>query len=195
MIGLLGGSFNPPHEGHLHVARQAIAHLNLDEVWWLVSPQNPLKSTKETAPFAQRLQACIALTRHDPQIKVTNLEQVMGFGYSYQTIDFILKAVPQSQFIWLMGADNLNHFHKWRRWNHILSCIPLAILDRGGYSIKRLGGILTIRYKQHRRAPRWFAKQALIKSPSWSFIPIPKNSTSSTALRRTHASSRENNSA
>ena len=118
-IGLMGGSFNPPHDGHLAVSRTALRRLKLDRVWWLVSPGNPLKANDALPPLADRLAACRALTRGEPRILVSGLEADLGSAYTVDTVGFLVERFPATRFVWVMGADNLAGFHRWRRWREI----------------------------------------------------------------------------
>jgi nicotinate-nucleotide adenylyltransferase len=132
-IGLLGGSFNPAHEGHLYISRYALKKLKLDEIWWLVSPQNPLKSSDEMAPFASRFASAKHMAKNR-RIHVSDFEQKTGTRYSIDTIKALQKRYPRVQFVWLMGADNLAQFHHWRRWREIFSRLPVVVFDRTPFS-------------------------------------------------------------
>jgi len=130
-IGLFGGSFNPPHEGHRLVALQALKRLGLDAVWFLVSPGNPLKDHRDLAPLAERVEATRALMHH-PRLKVTGFEAAHGFRYTYETLSYLRRAYPDVRFVWIMGADNLAQFHRWERWREITRLMPMAIYVRPG---------------------------------------------------------------
>ena len=130
-IGLYGGSFNPVHEGHRLVVEETLRRLELDALWVLVTPGNPLKDHKELAPLANRVQAARQLLHH-PKVRVTGFEAAHGFTYSWQTILFLTKALPDRRFVWIMGADNLLNFHRWERWREIASMIPMAVYVRPG---------------------------------------------------------------
>jgi nicotinate-nucleotide adenylyltransferase len=132
-IGLFGGSFNPPHEGHLLVAQQALKRLDLDAVWLLVSPGNPLKNHHELAPLADRVAATRKIMQH-PQIKVTGFEAAHGVRYTYDTLKFLKATHPAVRFVWIMGADNLRDFDRWERWRDIAGLMPIAIYVRPGSS-------------------------------------------------------------
>jgi nicotinate-nucleotide adenylyltransferase len=132
-IGLLGGSFNPAHSGHralsLHVARE----LELDEVWWLVSPGNPLKAdATDMAPFAARMASARAVARHSI-IRVTGIERRLKTRYTADTLTKLVRMFPKKRFVWIMGADNLAHFHEWQRWRTIAAIVPIAVVARPGY--------------------------------------------------------------
>src|SRR6185437_14156158 len=128
-IGLLGGSFNPAHEGHLAMSLYALKRLGLRQVWWLVSPQNPLKPSKGMAPFAQRLEQARQLT-HDPRIVVTDIEAQLGTRYTVDTLRELRRHFPHTHFVWLMGADNMEQMPRWRRWPQIFMQVPVAIFRR-----------------------------------------------------------------
>lgn len=128
-IGVMGGSFNPPHAGHFAVAATAMKRLRLDAVWWVVTPGNPLKSHGGLAPLAQRMAACQALARH-PRMHITAFEAELGASYTAVTLAFLARRHPRVRFVWLMGADNLAGFHRWQSWRRIAGAMPLVIVDR-----------------------------------------------------------------
>ena len=132
-IGILGGSFNPAHQGHLAISLAAIAALGLDEVWWLVSPGNPLKEKAgDMAPFAVRFASARAMARHAP-IRVSAIELKLGTRYTVDTVTKLVRLYPKKRFIWLMGADNLAQFDQWRDWRGIAREVPIAVVARPGY--------------------------------------------------------------
>ena len=133
-IGLLGGSFDPPHKGHLYISLEAKKILRLDEIWWLVTPQNPLKINKP-ASYSERLRNCKTIVRNQP-IKVKEIEKKINSKYSYQTIKYINKHYKNLNFFWLMGADNLINFHKWQNAHRIFNEIPIVVFRRYGYNEK-----------------------------------------------------------
>ena len=137
-VGLLGGSFNPAHAGHRHISVEAIRLLGLDEVWWLVSPQNPLKAETGMAPLAARLSTARTAAHH-PRIRPTAIETELGTRYTIDTIRALKRRFPGTRFIWIMGADNLVQFHRWRDWRSIARAVPIAVFARPGY----MGGALT----------------------------------------------------
>ncbi|HCK83369.1 MAG TPA: nicotinate (nicotinamide) nucleotide adenylyltransferase [Hyphomonadaceae bacterium] len=135
-IGLFGGSFDPAHEGHAHVAETALKRLSLDRVWWLVSPQNPLKP--KSSPFKKRMKSARGFA-HGPRMVVTDIEKKLGCGYTYQTIRALRAFYPEVSFILVMGADNLANFRQWRNWREVAAAIPVVIVSRPGVSpAKRL---------------------------------------------------------
>ena len=132
LTGLLGGSFNPAHPGHRHISRLAISLLGLDEIWWLVSPGNPLKAETGMAPLSARLASAHAMSRRLP-IRATAIEAQLGSRYTVDSLHRLRRRFPKRRFIWLMGADNLATFHHWRRWREIARTVPIAVIIRPGY--------------------------------------------------------------
>jgi nicotinate-nucleotide adenylyltransferase len=130
--GLLGGSFNPAHRGHRGISLAAIRALGLDEMWWLVSPGNPLKPVEGMAPLAARLASARAMARHAP-IRPTDIEVRLGTRYTADTLAALVRRYPNRRFIWVMGADNLAQFHRWRDWRKIARTVPIAVIARPGY--------------------------------------------------------------
>ncbi|MBB5275583.1 nicotinate-nucleotide adenylyltransferase [Rhizobium rosettiformans] len=182
VVGLFGGSFNPPHQGHLLVAEIALRRLGLDQLWWLVTPGNPLKSRNELAPLAERLEACEALAE-DPRIKITAFEKTLGTSYTARTLDFIRARNPHVHFIWIMGADNLAGFHRWQRWQKIATTFPIAVIDRPGSTLAYLSS-KTARTFDYARVDEEDAGVLWQKrAPAWTFIHGPRSTLSSTAIR------------
>jgi nicotinate-nucleotide adenylyltransferase len=130
-IGLFGGSFNPPHRGHVHATELALKRVGLDRVWWLVSPGNPLKETRGLPPLASRMEAARAIAR-DPRIVVTGLEAEIGTRYTYDTVAYLRRRCPGVRFVWIMGADILSQLPQWQRWRGIAELVPFAVIDRPG---------------------------------------------------------------
>jgi nicotinate-nucleotide adenylyltransferase len=151
VIGLLGGSFNPAHEGHLHISLYALHKLKLDEVWWLVSPHNPLKEKDSLADYQLRLKSARTMASH-PQLRVSDIEHRQGLFYTFKTIAYLKRRYPHLTFVWLMGADNLDGFHRWQRWHELLLGIPIVVFDRAPFSHKALRSKTAL-------AARKFAKQ------------------------------------
>ena len=137
-IGLLGGSFNPAHAGHRRISVGALERLDLDELWWLVSPQNPLKSVSGMAPLATRLASARSAARH-PRIKPVAMEAELGTRYTVDTVAALQRLYPRHRFIWLMGADNLGQLDRWRDWRGLARRVPIAVFARPGYSLNGLG--------------------------------------------------------
>ena len=140
LTGLLGGSFNPAHRGHVHVSREAIRRLGLDEVWWLVSPGNPLKPKAGMAPLAARFASALEMARGQ-RIRPTAIEGELGTVYTVDTLAALVRRFPKRRFIWLMGADNLAQFHLWRDWRSIAREVPIAVIARPGYDDDALAGV------------------------------------------------------
>ncbi|MFV0244994.1 MAG: nicotinate-nucleotide adenylyltransferase [Qingshengfaniella sp.] len=180
-IGLLGGSFDPPHAGHVHLTEQALKGFGLDRVWWLVTPGNPLKA-HGPAPMARRIAACRALIR-SPQVVVTGIEADLGTRFSAATIEALIAHYPGVRFTWLMGADNLAGIHRWERWPAIFAQVPVGIIARPG---DPLSSRLTRAARLFRRARlRGDQAQLLGRSvpPAWCYLPGPLVDLSSSRIR------------
>jgi len=180
-IGLLGGSFDPPHAGHMHITRWALRTLRLDRVWWLVSPGNPLKR-QGPAEIARRLDACRALVDH-PRVTVTDIERHLGSRFTADTLRLLDRRYGGVRFVWLMGADNLVGFHRWERWDWILRTHPVAVLARPGEQL-RAGLSPAARRFAHARVPQGSASRlGLTERPRWVLLTGPMSGASSTAIR------------
>ncbi len=180
-IGLFGGSFDPPHAGHLHVSRVALARVGLDRVWWLVSPGNPLKR-RGPAPLERRLAAARAIVDH-PRIAVTAFEAAAGTRFTAETIAALQAAYPGVRFLWIMGADNLAQFHRWERWREIAGRVPMVVIARPG---DRISARVSKAARVLRRARIPAARAAALpgmEPPAWSFLNAPMSGLSSTAIR------------
>ncbi len=180
-IGLLGGSFDPPHKGHLFISLEAKKILKLDEVWWLVTPQNPLKIS-EPAGYEERVDNCKKITRNFP-IKIQEIEKNIHSDYSYKTINYILKHYNNIKFFWLMGADNLINFHKWEKWQKIFNNMSIVIFRRHGYNNKALKSIASQRFKNNRVISSNIKFDDFIYTPSWSLIENKEIRISSSEIR------------
>ena len=180
-IGLLGGSFDPPHKGHLFISLEAKKILKLDEVWWLVTPKNPLKIS-EPASYVERVNNCKNITRNFP-IKIQEIEKKIHSDYSYKTINYILKHYNSIKFFWLMGADNLINFHKWEKWQKIFNNMSIVIFRRHGYNTKALKSIASQRFKNHRVTGSNIKLDDFIYTPSWSLIENKEIRISSSEIR------------
>ena len=181
VVGLLGGSFDPPHAGHVHLTREALKRLGLDQVWWLVSPGNPLKRNPP-APLPQRMAAARALMRH-PRVTVTDLEAGFGTRATIDTLTALQRAYPRLRFVWLMGADNLAGFHRWERWPDILNSVPVAVLARPGQRLKGLTAPAARRFAFARLGQGQAGLLRRRAPPVWVFVDMPMRRESSTALR------------
>lgn len=181
-VGLLGGSFNPAHEGHRHISLVALRRLGLDAVWWLVSPQNPLKGTAGMAALTQRLPQARAVAAH-PRIRVTEIERLLGTRYTVDTLAALGRLFPATRFVWLMGADNLAQMARWKRWPDLCRLVPFAVLDRPGNGTRALAGAVAQRLRGQRIREGAVRGLADAPPPAWSFIHARLNPLSATALR------------
>ena len=180
--GLLGGSFNPAHRGHRRLSLTALDALGLDEIWWLVSPGNPLKPQKGMAPLAARFASARRAARGAP-IRVTAIERELGTIYTADTLAALVRRYPKRRFVWLMGADNLAQFHRWRDWRKIAALVPIAVVTRPGYDADAL------------KAPAWgwlrrFVRPVAMakdwtswRPPALVLLNLPPDPTSATAIR------------
>jgi nicotinate-nucleotide adenylyltransferase len=180
-IGLLGGSFNPAHAGHLHISAIAIKRLGLDYVWWLVAPQNPLKPTQGMAPLAKRLQFAKAETIGHPRLVVMDIERALGTSYTIDTLTKLKRRFGGVNFVWLMGSDNLESLRRWKRWQDIVRTVPIAILTRSGSIMAMLNAKPAIRFCRGRTCD--LRGLARAKPPAIAVIDGPRNPLSSTAIR------------
>jgi nicotinate-nucleotide adenylyltransferase len=186
-IGLFGGSFDPPHEGHLLASRLALTRLRLDRLWWLVTPGNPLKDTHALTPLAQRLAAARHLAR-DPRIVVTDLETQLRSRYTVDLLLYLRRHCPGVRFVWIMGTDNLLQFHRWRRWEEIMRQVPVAVIDRPGTTLRAATAKAVLR-RQHARMPENAASRlAQTPPPAIVILHGPRSKQSSSALRARIAS-------
>ena len=181
-VGLYGGSFNPAHDGHAHVAETARRKLGLDRVIWLVSPQNPLKSRHETADLDERVAGAKALA-HGYAMVVAAVETQLGSNYTIDTIRGLKARFPGVKFVWIMGADSLASFHRWRGWTQIMHEVPVAVISRPWISLKSRFSPAAIRFARFRRSPQSGPRLAYAKTPAWTFLFGRFNFQSSSALR------------
>ena len=187
-IGLLGGSFNPAHAGHVHISLEAMKRLGLDEVWWLVSPRNPLKKADDLADYATRLTFARRLAAHTP-IRVLDIEAQQGLHYTVDTIAYLTRLYRTTRFVWLMGADNLAGFHRWRSWRTIAAMVPIAVLDRAPYAVRSLRGRFAQQFHTRRLPAAHAARITESALPAWVYLTIPRHPLSATYLRKTLGSS------
>lgn len=181
-IGLFGGSFNPPHAGHALVAEIALRMLRLDQLWWMVTPGNPLKTRRNLTPLTERIALSEAIVQ-DPRIKVTGFEAVCNVRYTADTLALVCARNPGVDFVWVMGADNLAGFHLWQRWRDIALSMPIAVIDRPGSTLSFVSSVMARTFDYARVAERDAAQLARLKAPAWTFIHGPRSSLSSTAIR------------
>ena len=181
-IGLFGGTFDPPHAAHLSACLLAMKRLDLDRVWWLVTPGNPLKNTAGLAPLDERVAAARALACH-PRIDVTGIEAEIGVRYSYDSVRYLVSRCPGVHFVWIMGADNLRSFHRWQKWRDIAALVPIAVVDRLGPSLYSAAGVAGQALARARIPESAAALLAECRPPAWVFLHGLKSPLSSTALR------------
>ena len=182
-IGLLGGSFNPAHEGHLHISLEAIKRLRLHRLWWLITPGNPLKSASRLAPLEERLVQALRVATH-PKIEVTAFEAGLASPYACDTIGFLLERYPAVHFVWIIGGDNLVQFHKWRNWAEIFASIPIFVADRPAFRHLALASPAARRFAEAYVPESDAGRLAACPPPAWSYVSLPLCQTSSTAIRR-----------
>jgi nicotinate-nucleotide adenylyltransferase len=185
-IGLLGGSFNPAHAGHREISEHALTALALDEVWWLVSPQNPLKDEADMASFDERMASARTIVDDSPkvaQIQVSDMEQQLGTRYSIDTIDALRISHANDHFVWIIGADNLVQMPDWQRWEDLMQAVPVAVFDRPGYSQKALSGVAASRFAEARLDPDQRRDLVTTAPPAWLFLQDVQNPASATQIR------------
>lgn len=179
-IGLLGGSFNPAHEGHIHVSQVALRRLGLDYVWWLVAPHNPLKPSIGMAPLDARMARAMETAAH-PRILVMDIEAALGTRYTIDTLGALQLRFPELRFVWLMGSDNLDQFRRWRRWPDIASRIPIAVVMRPGSTLAPLRAKAAQRLARSRRIA--CGRIAFADPPAFVVLDGPRSPASATAIR------------
>ena len=185
-IGLLGGSFNPPHEGHVHVSETALKKLGLDYVWWLVSPQNPLKPTRGMASFDKRLEAAARLAGVHPRMIATGIEQDLGTRFTIDTLRALKRRFPHLRFVWLMGTDNLVQIPRWRSWQQIFAEVPVAVVTRPGSALPARQSKAANRFRS--AALPADSRFADAGPPALTVIEVKRNPASGTKLRAASAS-------
>src|SRR6202034_2220469 len=181
-IGLLGGSFNPPHLAHRAISLFAIKRLKLDRVWWLVSPGNPLKDHAALHDLDERADAARRMA-NDPRIDVTCLEAVIGTRYTADTIAYLRRRTSSLRLVWIMGADNLAQFHRWQNWRRIASEIPIAVIDRPPQSFRAMSAPAAQALAHYRLPENRAGRLADQRAPAWVFLTGMKLDLSSTGLR------------
>ncbi|WP_223477403.1 nicotinate-nucleotide adenylyltransferase [Oricola indica] len=189
-VGLFGGSFNPPHEGHLLVTETAIRRLRLDQLWWIVTPGNPLKDTTELPPLAERI-AWSEKINGDPRVKVTAFEASHQVRFTADTLALVRRYNPRVRFIWVMGADNLASFHRWQNWQDIALTFPIAVVDRPGSTLSYLSSKMAKSFAYARIDESDAALLSTLPAPAWTFLHGPRSPVSSTAIRNGEVSARK----
>ena len=183
-VGLLGGSFNPAHDGHLYISQAALRRLGLDRVWWLVSPGNPLKKKDSMASLQMRLSHAHLIARNSSRIDVSDLEREIQTVYTIDTVDYLIRVFPHIRFVWLMGADNLTQIPEWRRWPLLFRALPIAVFDRSTYAREALLSQAGRFFARSRLPSRMAARLGSSKSPAWVFVRARPHPESGTRLRR-----------
>lgn len=181
VIGLLGGSFDPAHKGHVHISREALKRFGLDQVWWLVSPGNPLK-TRGPAPLDLRMARAREVMDH-PKVKVSDFEARVGTRYTAETLVQLKRHYPGVRFVWLMGADNLAQFHKWDNWRWIIENVPVGVIARPGDRISARTSAAAKIYASSRVKGRAAQTLGRAEAPAWCFINVPMRDESSSRIR------------
>jgi nicotinate-nucleotide adenylyltransferase len=185
-IGLLGGSFNPPHDAHRAISITALKRLGLDQVWWLVTPGNPLKDAGTLASLESRVEAARDLAKH-PRIAVTGFEAGSGSAYTIDLLAELKRRFPGVSFVWLMGADNLAQFDRWRAWEEIFAAVPIAVLDRPGFRLKARAGKAAQRFAAYQVDESDARGLARLEPPAWTILTHTLSRLSSTELRAKQA--------
>ena len=182
-IGLLGGTFNPAHDAHREISLTALKRLGLDQVWWLVTPGNPLKDVSSLPSLARRV-AAARKAAHHPRIAVTGFDGGCGGGYTIDLLNALRERFPSVHFVWLMGADNLAQFHRWKAWPEIFAVMPIAVLDRPGYRLKARANQAAQRFAPYYVDETDAAGLALLVPPAWTILSHRLSELSSTDLRK-----------
>lgn len=180
-VGLLGGSFDPPHSGHVHITNQALKAFGLNKIWWLVSPQNPLKEN-EPSSIVRRVNECKKIIQH-PKVLVSDIESHLDTHVTAQTLRKLYILYPGVRFVWLMGADNLSNFHNWQEWTWIIENIPVGIMARPGDQVKAGLSRTALRYRRYRVKSYNALALPFMRAPAWSLLGGPMSNISSTEIR------------
>ncbi len=178
----MGGTFNPPHDGHRIAAEAAMKRLNLDQVWWLITPGNPLKAQDGLSSLEGRMKL-VQVFASGPRMKITSFERELGTRYTAGTLSFLKRRYPAVRFVWIMGADNLASFHRWQHWRDIARTMPIAVVDRPGWRHAALSSPAAQALKRYRLPESAAASLAEEKPPVWLLLTIRLSGLSSTALR------------
>ncbi|XWN34359.1 MAG: nicotinate-nucleotide adenylyltransferase [Devosia sp.] len=181
-IALFGGSFNPPHKGHRHVALTGLNRLGVSQVWWMVTPGNPLKSSDDLPPLQHRIAQTETFADH-PRMLVTAFEASLGTRYTADAVTILKRRFPYVKFVWLMGADNLATLHRWQKWRDIMRQVPVAVVDRPGASMSVMSSPAARAFASARRPEEQAGALADAAAPAWVFLHVPLDPTSSTLLR------------
>ncbi len=181
-VGLMGGSFNPPHDGHVLISHTALRRLRLDQLWWVVTPGNPLKDTGDLPTLADRMATCRAMAS-EPRIRVTGFEADLGTPYTAATLAFLTRRYRAVRFVWIMGADNLASFHRWQHWREIMRSMPIAVVDRPGWRHAALASKAALAYARAHVPESRAAELLDMDPPAWTLLTGPLSPLSSTALR------------
>ncbi len=181
-VGLFGGTFNPPHDGHLLVAELALRRMALDQDWWMVTPGNPLERNDGLPPLADRIAWCERMNE-DPRVRITAFEARYNVQYTAQTLALVKARNPGVRFVWIMGADNLATFHHWQNWRGIAMTFPIAVIDRPGSTLSFLSSVMAKTFAHARIDESDAALLAHLRPPAWTFIHGPRSPLSSTAIR------------
>ena len=182
-IGLYGGTFNPAHAGHRHVSLLALKRLRLDRLWWVVTPGNPLKERGGLAPACERAEAAQALAGH-PRIDVTCFEEEIGAEFTVETLAYVVARCETVRFVWIMGADSLASFHRWRGWRRIAELMPFAVVDRPGWTLRAAQSRAALALARHRIDESDAPLLSDLEPPAWTFLHGPRSFLSSTEIRR-----------
>ncbi|WP_412057510.1 nicotinate-nucleotide adenylyltransferase [Bartonella sp. DGB2] len=182
VVGLFGGSFNPPHAGHVLVAKTALRVLRLKQLWWMVSRGNPLKDHGALASLEARMVASCAQICH-PKVRVTGFEAVIGSHYSFSTLVYLKQRYPLIRFVWIMGSDSLAEFHHWKQWQRIIEMVPVAIIDRPSTPMAALSSPMAQRYQKFRLLSRQAPLLGFLEPPAWVYLYGSRSNLSSSLLR------------
>jgi nicotinate-nucleotide adenylyltransferase len=182
-IGLYGGSFNPAHSGHYAVAQEALKSARLDWIWWLVSPQNPLKDPKDTEDYSERLATARCIASH-PRFFVSEFEKKIGSRMTAETLEALRPVLRKGKFVWIMGADSFAGLHHWRRWRELPETLPLLVIDRPGWTFRALSSPAAEAFRHARMKEIEAPVLPALQPPAWVFLTLPLRKESSTEIRK-----------